>query len=72
MRLVRQTDYRRHTLLLFEERVSEDGDPPKRHWTVVAPDGINIVGVPHLTEADAHAFVDRCVDHAPPLPTGSN
>ena len=65
MRLVKQSDYRAHTLLLFEERVADDGREPRRHWTVIAPGGINILGGPHASEADARAFVDRRIDQTP-------
>ena len=66
MRLAKQVEYREHTLLFFESRVRENGVPVERHWTVVAPDGINIIGRKHATEADARAAVDARMGPAPP------
>ena len=58
MRLVRQTEYRSHVLLLFEKRGHEDtGDP--QHWLIISPDGVNVLGGPQPTEAAACEEVDR-------------
>jgi hypothetical protein len=62
MKLVSQRDYRRHTLLMFEQRVVERHEQPSRHWIVVAPDGTNVIGSQSATEEDACAFVDQLVD----------
>lgn len=53
-----QRHYRGYTLLMFEARLSQHGVPPERHWIVIAPDGINIVGAAMRTEAEARDLVD--------------
>ena len=60
MKLIRQLEYKGHTLLLFRQRVSDGGEQERRrHWIIVAPDGVNVLGQPQATEADARALVDR-------------
>ena len=61
MRLAAHREYRGYTLLLFESRVYESGEPTERHWIVIAPDGINIVGAPRETEDDARSLVDSLI-----------
>ena len=61
MRLAAEREYRGHTLLLFESRITEGGVPTERHWIVIAPDGINIIGAPKETESDARALVDSLI-----------
>ena len=58
MRLVRQTEYRGHVLLLFEKRGHEDARDPQ-HWLIISPDGVNVLGGPQPTEAAAREEVDR-------------
>jgi hypothetical protein len=58
MRLVRQTEYRSHVLLLFEKR-GHDGAGDSQHWLIISPDGVNVLGGPQPTEAAACVEVDR-------------
>ena len=65
MRLAKQTEYRRHTLLHFEPRVNGKDRPAAGHWLVIAPDEVNVVGTPKPTEAEARAFVDALLRSEP-------
>lgn len=67
MRLVSQTEYRSHTLLRFEERDTPRIGEAKTHWLVITPVGVNVLGSPQATEADARTLMDRLVDSGPPL-----
>ena len=67
MRLVSQTEYRRHTLLRFEQRDTPHIGEPQSHWLVIAPDGVNVLGPPQATEAAARSLVDGLVDSGPPM-----
>ena len=69
MRLIHQTEYRGHTLLMFDDYVADIGVLPVPHWIVVAPDGINMPGPPQETEDGARACIDRIIDLPPPHST---
>ena len=64
MKLVSESQYRGYTLMFFESRVRKPGADPERHWLVIAPDGLNILGKPRASEEDARAFVDSLLPPA--------
>ena len=66
MKLVGESQYRGYTLMLLESRVHEKGAQPERHWLVIAPDGLNVVGKPQSSSEEARAFIDSLVGPASP------
>jgi hypothetical protein len=67
MRLVVQREYRQYTLLNFERR--NEGHEKNSHWLIIAPDGINVLGPPKKTEAEARTAIDALIDARPQEPT---
>ena len=68
VKLIRQIGYKGHTLLQFRQRGLDAGEQEaSAHWIIIAPDGINVLGRPQATEANAKALVDRLAGAQPDL-----